>query len=279
MKIAVVYNSRSGSALSKNELGKLFTAKGIDVEEYVDITKTSRSALKKLPAKHTIIAAYGGDGTICSVADIVIGTRATLIPLPGGTLNHFTKDLGIPQELDKAIDRLKRAKKRSIDIASVNGKSFVNNSSIGIYPSSLRERARYEQYLGKWPAAIVASVRAFIKFQVYEIKLNNKTIHTPFVFIGNNVYDSNNGMVRKSIDKGVMSVYAIRSNKRRTLFKIFALAIINRLNDATELQSFTTTTLHITSRRSRLRVATDGEHELIESPLKYELLPGALTIL
>lgn len=279
MKIAVIYNSKSGSARSKEELSALFDANDIHVERYIDITKTSKSALKRLPAKHKIIAAYGGDGTICSVADTVINSSTTLIPLPGGTLNHFTKDLGVPQELDEAIGRLKHAKKKTIDIASVNGKTFVNNSSIGIYPSSLRERSHYEKYLGKWPAAIVASIRAFAKFQVYEITLNGKIIHTPFVFVGNNTYDSKNGMTRKSINKGVLSVYAIRSNKRRTLFKLFALAVINRLHDAEELQYFTTTKLHIKSRRSRLRVATDGEHEVLESPLNYELRPGALNIL
>ncbi len=279
MKLAVVYNSRSGSALSRHELDAAFAEANITVATFIDITKSSPASLKRLASRYSTIAAYGGDGTICSVADAVAGTRTTLAPLPGGTLNHFTKDLGIPQDLSEAIRRLSSAKAKDIDIAEVNGKAFVNNSSIGFYPSSLRERSRLEKHLGKWPAAVFASIRSFVKFQIYELSLDNKTIRTPFVFIGNNVYDSSDGMARHHVNKGVLSVYAVRSTKRRTLFKLLALALVNRVDDADELQSFTTKELRVTTRRSRLRVATDGEHELMKPPLRYVSRAGALKVL
>lgn len=279
MKLAVIYNSRSGSAMDRAALQEIFDEAKITVSEFIDITKTTPNSLKKLVSKHPIVAAYGGDGTICSVADAVTDTKIVLVPLPGGTLNHFTKDLSIPQDIHEAVQRLKSAKVRKIDIASVNGKAFVNNSSIGIYPSSLRERSKYEKYFGKWPAAVYAGVRAFMRFRVYDVTLDGHTIRTPFIFIGNNVYDSENAMERKRIDQGVLSVFAIRSPRRRTLLKLLALGIINRVNDADEFQSFTTTSLTISARRSKLRVATDGEHQLMKAPLTYTLRPGALRIL
>lgn len=58
-----------------------------------------------------------------------------------GTLNHFTKDLDIPQDVDEALARLRRLKPHTIDIASVNDMMFINNSSIGLYPASLRSRS------------------------------------------------------------------------------------------------------------------------------------------
>lgn len=279
MKLAVVYNSRSGSALDQTSLREIFDEAKITVSKFIDITKTTPDSLKKRISKLTIVAAYGGDGTICSVADAIAGTDVVLVPLPGGTLNHFTKDLSIPQDIRKAVERLKSAKVRKIDIASVNGKSFVNNSSIGIYPSSLRERSKYEKYFGKWPAAVYAGLRAFMRFRIYDVTLDGTTIRTPFIFIGNNVYDSKNAMERKHLDQGVLSVFAIQSSKRRTLLKLLALSIVNRVNDADEFQSFTTTSLTISAKRTKLRVATDGEHQLMHAPLTYVVHSGTLRVL
>src|SRR5438094_5337964 len=49
-----------------------------------------------------IIVAAGGDGTVSTVASALVGTDRTLGVLPSGTLNHFAKDLGIPQDLESA---------------------------------------------------------------------------------------------------------------------------------------------------------------------------------
>jgi len=77
-------------------------------------------------------------------------TEAVLMPLPGGTLNHFTKDLGVPQSLPDAMEYFKAAKKVKIDTGQVCNKTFINNSSIGIYPDSLMDRNEHKKKYGKW---------------------------------------------------------------------------------------------------------------------------------
>ena len=81
--------------------------------------------------------------------------------LPLGTLNHFAKDLGIPLELDAGGRRDRRRPRRgAVDVGEVNGRIFINNSSLGLYPDIVRDRERQQKRLGrgKWPALVWATL-------------------------------------------------------------------------------------------------------------------------
>jgi len=60
--------------------------------------------------------------------------------LPLGSLNHFARDLNIPADLDKAIAVIAARRTRAVDVGSVNDRVFVNNASIGVYPSIVEAR-------------------------------------------------------------------------------------------------------------------------------------------
>ena len=73
----------------------------------------------------------GGDGSIRTVASVLVGTDVPLGIIPLGTLNHFAKDLRIPLIADRAVAVLASGKRRYVDVGEVNGEIFINNSSIG----------------------------------------------------------------------------------------------------------------------------------------------------
>src|SRR3954469_22997747 len=100
-----------------------------------DLTALSKEAVEN---GATIVAAGGGDGTISAVASALVGTDVALGVLPLGTLNHFAKDLGIPLKLEDAIQALFRGDTVKVDVAEINGKIFLNNSSLGLYPRIVR---------------------------------------------------------------------------------------------------------------------------------------------
>lgn len=277
MKINVLYNPRSGSAQQPKQLRQLFERQGIRVQGFYTLDGD-----KSLPVTdNSIIAVIGGDGTISAVADRLKGSRVILAPLPGGTLNHFTKDLGIPQQLEEAVARLKNARVRQIDVGTVNGKVFINNSSIGLYPSSLRERRRFEHRIGKWPAVFVAAVRAFFRLPGYEVTINKKTFHTPFVFIGNNDYriDSLGVAVRTRLDQGVLSVFMAKRTSRLLLLKIAVMALVGRAHLIDEFETQITSEVVIATARKHPAVSRDGEVWRMKSPLTYRSEPASLRIL
>lgn len=281
MKITLVYNPSAGSARPLHELRKLFDAHNITITNVVSVKKGFEAKLKAPIKNGEYIAVIGGDGTISTVAGLIANSDATLVPLPGGTLNHFTKDLGINQDLETAIKNIKAATPRRVDIASVNGLFFMNNSSIGIYPASLHARKRLEDTLGKWPAAIVGSLRALIRYRTYDVTINDKRLNTPFVFIGNNDYklDTFGPAGRNTLTEGVLSVYVLNSKTRWGLVKVFAHALTGKLNILNDFISFKTTSFTITSRHTRLSVSHDGEVSHLTTPLTYKIEKAQLKIL
>ena len=86
-----------------------------------------------------VIVAGGGDGTVSAVAAALVDTEVALGVLPLGTLNHFAKDLGLPLDLGGAVRVIAAGQTQRIDVGEVNGRVFINNSSLGLYPEMVRE--------------------------------------------------------------------------------------------------------------------------------------------
>ncbi|MCA9339079.1 NAD(+)/NADH kinase [Candidatus Saccharibacteria bacterium] len=282
MKIILVYNQKSGSSLSLHVLRKKLVKNKIEVTKAIKISPSLKSDLSLYINKKNTIVAIGGDGTISAVAGIVANTKAILAPLPGGTLNHFTKDLGIPQNIDEAIKNLKNAQQHKIDVASVNDTIFINNSSIGLYPASLKIREETEDALGKWLAAALGIFRAIIHYKTYNIKIGRKYFATPFIFIGNNSYKVSDFALtnRTSLKKGKVAVYLTKAQNRFALAKIFVHAAIGRLHKADGFESFLAEKITIETRRQKkIHVSHDGEISKLSTPLIYKILPKSLTIL
>lgn len=280
--IYVVYNPSSGSSLSASELRTKCAAADLRVIRLIALSDDLDSALRSPIRNKAIVAVVGGDGTINAVAKKLVGTGATLAPLPGGTLNHFTKDAGIPQEIDSALKRIASGRSRLVDVGMVNDIVFLNNSSIGIYPRSLSTRERLEDSIGKWPAAAVGVIRAFIKFRTYRLSINGKSVVSPFLFVGNNPYnlDDFGGTNRTKLDAGVMSIYMTRAHTRLQLAKLFVFAASGRLHDADELVAYETKhKLEIASSHSHIQVAHDGEVTRLKSPIIYQIQPKRLRII
>ncbi len=280
MKIIVVHNAKSGSAVPLDQLRQMFERHDVTIERAIAISPSIKQDLEPYLDSDTYIAAVGGDGTVSAVAGIIQNTKATLIPLPGGTLNHFTKDLGINQDLETAIADIKDAKPKLIDIAEVNDLPFINNSSIGLYPSSLQTRKHIEDSFGKWPAAIISMVRAFVLYRTYEVTLDGTTFHTPFIFVGNNNYNLDKpGTGRKQLDKGELSVYALHARSRWALVKVIVHARIKRLKEYEAFYLNTAESVTIVTHRDQLSVSHDGELSRLATPLKYKILKKKLRII
>jgi diacylglycerol kinase family enzyme len=198
--IEVIVNAGSGSVLgdeTTRSLRERFIAFGIKANVHlaasgVEIVRLAQHAAE---SDADLVVAGGGDGTISTVASAILETGKTLGILPLGTLNNFSKDLGIPQNLNAAVRVVAQGVVKGIDLAEVNGRVFINNSSIGLYPKMVvrREQQQHKLGRGKWSAAFWASLRVFriSPFLKVDIELDGKVFErkTPFVFVGNNEYE------------------------------------------------------------------------------------------
>ena len=108
-----------------------------------DLRASAELALQKVVSgKYDAIIVGGGDGTISTVAGVLSGSGVPLGIIPLGTLNHFAKDLNIPLAVDQAVAVIAAAMPAPIDVGEANGRVFINNSSIGMYPNLVVDRER-----------------------------------------------------------------------------------------------------------------------------------------
>lgn len=227
----------------------------------------------------------GGDGTIRTAAGVLAGSRMPLGVLPLGTLNHFAKDLGLPLKLEDAIGVIAAGRVAAIDVAAVNGEIFINNSSIGIYPFLVLDRERMqEEGKRKWYAALLASARALRKFPLRKLRVRvageTASHRTPVVFIGNNVYGLDAGEVgkRERLDAGELSVHIAKVESRAGFVGLVLRGMLGRLRASKDLQVLRATSAEITARTTRLPVALDGEVEMLQPPLRYQIRGKALRV-
>jgi diacylglycerol kinase family enzyme len=232
------------------------------------------------------IAVGGGDGTIRTVSQILAGTKVPLAVLPLGTLNHFAKDIGIPLELAGAVAVIAGWSVQSIDLGEVNGESFINNSSIGLYPSMVadRERRREAHGMAKWSAMVLALLRALRRFPRHRLILDADDVaiarQTPCLFVGNNEYDmSFLSAGRKQLDAGRLFLYVAKP-RTALAFLWFAIKaglgfpVRERDMDLIEAREAT-----IRGRARHVLVALDGEVRKMSMPLNYRIRPGALRVI
>jgi len=232
------------------------------------------------------LIAGGGDGTISTVAGVLAGSDAPLGIIPLGTLNHFAKDLKLPLDLDEAVALIAAGETRSVDVAEVNGRIFINNSSIGLYPYLVldRERRRRRKRLPKWLAMILGGLRALRYFPLHRLTVRAAGVaeahRSPCVFVGNNLYHINGPSLgtRDRMDEGQLSIYVAKQQSRLALLWLSCRAFFGFLNEQRDLCSFNTPAVEISSHRRRLLLSFDGEIDTMRSPLHYRIRPHALRV-
>ncbi|HEV2594457.1 MAG TPA: diacylglycerol kinase family protein [Sphingomicrobium sp.] len=229
----------------------------------------------------------GGDGTISSAASALAGTKTLLGIMPLGTLNHFARDLGIPNKLDEAAKLIASKTMREVDLGQMNDRIFINNSAIGLYPLMVLDRDLQQKKLGrsKRLAMIVASVRMLVRFgqQRLTLTVNDEKaqVDTPLLFVGNNDYRLDLGAPgqRESLDDGVLSVFVMRKKTRRGFIAASVRALFNRQRDDDMVRLEHVERLRVASYRSALAVSLDGEVVSAASPLDYRIRKKALRVI
>ena len=235
-----------------------------------------------------LIIAAGGDGTQSAVAGAVAGSDSVMGVLPLGTLNHLARDLGISFDIDEAARVIAAGKVHAIDVAQLNGRVFVNNSAIGLYPLMVEDREAQQDHLGrpKKLAMIVAGLRTLARFHHYRLAITvndaeRATVDTPLLFVGNNDYrlEMPRAGYRDALDQGRLSVVLLRKQGRLSFFRSLLRAMTGRSRASDLIRLDDVTCLRVTSRRAQLMVALDGE--TIEQPpeLDYRIRPGALKVM
>lgn len=290
-EVAVIVNATSGIGTSADvvlRLEDIFRRAGVKANISVLARGESieAAARRSLAGNPRAIVAGGGDGTVNAVASVLVGTETALGILPLGTLNHFAKALGIPLAVEDAAHVVLAGRVHKVDLGEVNGRIFVNNSSLGLYPQVVRKRQQQQRLgRGKWPAFAwaLATVLRRHPFLHLQLEIGGKMVsrRTPLVFIGNNQYHLEGLRLgeRERLDEGRLFLCITRKRGRLGLLRLALNALLHRLRNGQDLEVMLLEECHIASHHRRLEVATDGEVLWLDAPLQYRVRPLALRVL
>lgn len=289
--ITCIVNGAAGSNRARqasDRLADLFAQHGAQARLVLarhgdDIAALARRAVEE---NSRLVVAGGGDGTMNGVASALIGTETALGVVPLGTLNHFARDLNIPTALEAAVANIFAGQVVRVDVGEVNGRPFLNNSSLGLYPSIVREREDQQRKgYGKWVAFAEAVLFALRHYSPLYVSLrmgphNQIADGTPFIFVGNNRYALSGLHIgeRASLNAGKLWVYSAPHAGRIKLLRV-ALQAFAGVRTPGDLATFDTKEFWIGAKSGRLNVARDGELALLATPLHFRSRPGALHVI
>ena len=289
--IVVIVNASAGTA-TKNphidtELADLFRTFGYEAEVIqLRVGQDPTDVARDASARVSIVVAGGGDGTVSGVAAALVSSQAALGVLPLGTLNHFAKDLNIPLDIREAVAVVAARHIERVDVGEVNGRIFINNASIGLYPSIVEERESLRrQGHRKWPATAIATLRVLRRYRGVTVRIDvdgrQRTWQTPFVLVANNEYaiDGIGLGARARLDQDKLFVYLTPRARTRDLPMLVAMAVVGRASQSGAFEIVAAPELTIDTRTARrVRVALDGEVMTMTAPLKYRMCTRALQV-
>ena len=134
-----------------------------------------------------VVAIAGGDGSLLAAARILAGRDITLAPIPTGTLNHFSRRLGI-EGIDAAADALESGETAEVPVGVVDDHVFLNTATFGLYAEVVTRRERLRPWLTKWPAALAGFGELFVRMRhldvVLEVDGERLERRTPLLWVG-----------------------------------------------------------------------------------------------
>ena len=277
-----------GSGCS-SQLAHAFESAGIPlrierVHKGSDITGIVRDAVSE--GGYTGVIAGGGDGTLNGVAQGLKGTGVPMAVLPIGTLNHLARDLGVPLDVGRAIEALDRSREVAMDLGEVNGRIFLNNSIIGLYPAYEFARERRQRHgWAKWRAIAAALVNVIRRRPMLRLRLlvDGRPLErkTPYVLVANNEHRMEGYHLgdRNSLDSGELWVYVMRPLSRWGMIRLAFSILLGRFNKRQDFEVFPARSMRVELHRKRIGVALDGDVVRMHLPLEYRSLPAALHVM
>ena len=231
----------------------------------------------------------GGDGTLSAALGAAAGTALEIAVFPGGTLNHFARDAGIPlDDPAAALDIAANGTPRPVDLGYVNGHAILNTSSVGLYTEFVRRREHLEHWLNYRLASVGAAARVWRDRPVVDVDLDaagapRGRFRTPLLFVG--VHERTIGPaglgMRRPGGARALHILVVRAPAPLRIRKLAFQPPgrgIQGLVPEKAIESYLTSKATVEMADDPGSIAIDGELLPATSPLRYEFAPGAVKV-
>ena len=273
--LTIVVNEASGTAAGSDEA----IARLLPDATIVTWDPATTSLADLIGPDVRAVGVAGGDGTTASVAELAVQRGLPLAVFPRGTFNHFAKALGLHTDEDTAA-AVGRGSAGRVDLAEINGATFLNTASIGGYPGLVRRRDRLSRQIGKWPASAYALYRTVRHQTPVDLVINGESHNVWVVFIGNGVYRPR-GLApawREELSAGVLDVQYLRGDVPYARTKAIVLSLLGLVERSPVFGDLQAPKVTIVSKSGPLPAAHDGEVTDPVDQVDLTVSAGALTV-
>jgi diacylglycerol kinase family enzyme len=279
----LIMNPWSGGGKADPEFAAAAQDRGIEtvtLQRGDDLEQLARDAIGR---GADVIGMAGGDGSQALVAGIASEHGTPFVCIPAGTRNHFALDLGVDRDdVEGALDAFLDGYERTVDLARVNGRVFVNNVSFGVYAAIVQSDEYRDAKLNT--AAKMLPELLGSDYDPFDFELDGPDAidqcDPDLILVSNNVYklEGIGGLgTRARLDEGVLGVIVVEVHNGAELAQLVSLSTAGRGSAYSGWHEWTTPTLEVRSAKP-VDTGIDGEAVTLESPVRLEVQPGALRV-
>ncbi len=214
---ALIVNTKSRIGQDAfREACRLLREGGVELpiaEAVEDPSKLSDEVRKAVEAKVPMVIVGGGDGSISSSVDYVVGTDTVFALLPLGTANSFARTVNIPLDVAGAVGVITGGQSKKIDLGMIDDDYFANCAAIGLSPL-IAESVPHglKKWLGR-PGYLAWAALQMARFKPFRLKISEGDEVTEMdaleVRIANGRFHGGAELVETAVDDGEIVIQVI----------------------------------------------------------------------
>lgn len=288
-RILFIVNPAAGSGKAKNILPLIHKICEENEIEYSlkvskrknEITQVVQKELSKL--KYTDLVAVGGDGTIIEAINGALDFDINFGLIPMGTGNDLARSLNIPEEPEKAMERIFQGQIESVDLGEVNGTIFVNSAGVGIDGDIIHTTGKVKNFLSGSAAYLLSTVKSIITFKPFQVEMIMDGVKLSrdayLIAIGNGKYFGGGMKITPDaeLSSGEFQVCLVRKLPRLRFLKVFPSVYKGKHKNAPEVEMFLCKHISIQSSDRKLHVSADG-NLVCKTPVTIEISKHKLKV-
>jgi len=279
--LTVVVNPSAGPALKSAPTEVL--REGLpkaDIVELEDPGDLTEALEKAVSAGARALGVSGGDGSVNAAATVAIREGLPLLVVPGGTLNHLAKALGL-DSADDSVEAVRAGGITSVDVGRAEDRLFLNTASIGAYVRLVDRREDLEGRIGKWPAFVVAFFSVLFRSDAVEVEIDGELKKVWLIFFGNCQYTPGGVAPRERTDlaDGLIDVRMLEARRGWSKFRLIRAALTGRMTRVHSYKERTTDHVKIRFAGGEARFSVDGETYDASRAFDVTKTPKALEVI